>query len=56
MKVLMLKHPAQRAATVESVSASDFKAVAAAQGDEGSKGGDRNGCGQILMIIKTSLS
>jgi len=36
-----VKDPAQRAATVESVSASDFKAVAAAQGDEGSKGGDR---------------
>ena len=27
-----VKDPAQRAATVESVSASDFKAVAAAQG------------------------
>ena len=36
-----VKDPAQRAATVESVSPSEFKAVAAAQGDEGSKGGDR---------------
>ena len=36
-----VKDPVQRAASVESVSASDFKVVAAAQGTEGSKGGDR---------------
>ena len=39
-----VKDPAQRAATVESVSASDFKAVAAAQGAEGSKEVTGNGC------------
>ena len=36
-----VKDPVQRAASVESVSPSEFKAVAAAKGDEGSKGGDR---------------
>ena len=36
-----VKDPVQRAASVESVSPSEFKAVAAAKGNEGSKGGDR---------------
>ena len=36
-----VKDPVQRAASVESVSPSEFKAVAAAKGTEGSKGGDR---------------
>ena len=36
-----VKNPVQRAASVESVSPSEFKAVAAAKGTEGSKGGDR---------------
>ena len=36
-----VKDPVQRAASVESVSPSEFKAVAAAKGDESSKGGDR---------------
>lgn len=36
-----VKDPVQRAATVESVSSSEFKALAAVKGEEGSKGGDR---------------
>ena len=36
-----VKDPVQRAATVESVSSSEFKILAAVKGEEGSKGGDR---------------
>ena len=36
-----VKDPVQRAATVESVSSSEFKVLAAVKGEEGSKGGDR---------------
>lgn len=36
-----VKDPVQRAATVESVSSSEFKALAAVKGEKGSKGGDR---------------
>ena len=36
-----VKDPVQRAASVESVSSSEFKVLAAVKGEEGSKGGDR---------------
>lgn len=36
-----VKDPVQRAASVESVSSSEFKILAAVKGEEGSKGGDR---------------
>ena len=35
------KDPVQRAASVESVSSSEFKVLAAVKGEEGYKGGDR---------------